>query len=233
MALSNKFGALVLTTGNKSELAVGYCTLYGDMCGGLAVISDVPKTMVYSLSRIANRRHADAIPRIGLQQAAFGRTAARSEGQRFASAVRRARRHPAALHRGVPTPREIAGTALPLELVRDIANKVDRNEYKRQQAAPGLKVTTEGVRHRPPLSHRATIFGIRMKTFAGASLRGYTAAAVLHARNLRRASRSARCPTAAFFSTADGGSKPPASRFPWIRCPCPRRSHPTGSFCWC
>ena len=53
---------MVLTTGNKSELAVGYCTLYGDMCGGLAVISDVPKTLVYSLSRVANRRHAGAIP---------------------------------------------------------------------------------------------------------------------------------------------------------------------------
>ena len=62
MALSNKFGALVLTTGNKSELAVGYCTLYGDMCGGLAVISDVPKTLVYELSRVANRRHNGAIP---------------------------------------------------------------------------------------------------------------------------------------------------------------------------
>src|SRR5579863_8120729 len=62
MALSNKWCALVLTTGNKSELGVGYCTLYGDMCGGLAVISDVPKTLVYSLSRIANRRHPGAIP---------------------------------------------------------------------------------------------------------------------------------------------------------------------------
>ena len=62
MALSNKTGALVLTTGNKSELAVGYCTLYGDMCGGLAVISDVPKTLVYDLSRVANRRHNNAIP---------------------------------------------------------------------------------------------------------------------------------------------------------------------------
>ncbi len=62
MAMSNKFGAMVLTTGNKSEIAVGYCTLYGDMCGGLAVISDVPKTLVYELSRIANRRHNDAIP---------------------------------------------------------------------------------------------------------------------------------------------------------------------------
>ena len=62
MALSNKTGALVLTTGNKSELAVGYCTLYGDMCGGLAVISDVPKTLVYKLARIANQRHNGAIP---------------------------------------------------------------------------------------------------------------------------------------------------------------------------
>src|SRR6202048_1708270 len=62
MSLSNKFGYLVLTTGNKSELGVGYCTLYGDMCGGLAVISDVPKTLVYSLSRVANRRHPRAIP---------------------------------------------------------------------------------------------------------------------------------------------------------------------------
>src|SRR5579863_4703187 len=62
MALSNKTGALVLTTGNKSEIAVGYCTLYGDMCGGLAVISDVPKTLVYPLSRVANRRLANAIP---------------------------------------------------------------------------------------------------------------------------------------------------------------------------
>src|SRR5947209_10643849 len=62
MALSNKFGSLLLTTGNKSELAVGYCTLYGDMCGGLAVISDVPKTLVYSLSRIANQRLNNAIP---------------------------------------------------------------------------------------------------------------------------------------------------------------------------
>ena len=62
MSLSNKFGALVLTTGNKSELAVGYCTLYGDMCGGLAVISDVPKTLVYEMCRTANRRLGDVIP---------------------------------------------------------------------------------------------------------------------------------------------------------------------------
>src|SRR5207248_6958484 len=62
MALSNHTGALVLTTGNKSELAVGYCTLYGDMCGGLAVISDLPKTLVYTLSRVANKRLGAVIP---------------------------------------------------------------------------------------------------------------------------------------------------------------------------
>jgi len=61
MALSNKLGALVLTTGNKSETAVGYCTLYGDMAGGLAVLADVPKTLVYELCRVVNRRHPDAI----------------------------------------------------------------------------------------------------------------------------------------------------------------------------
>ena len=65
MALSNKFGSLVLTTGNKSELAVGYCTLYGDMCGGLAVISDVPKTMVYRLAAWINRER-EIIPRASI-----------------------------------------------------------------------------------------------------------------------------------------------------------------------
>src|SRR3954454_18095075 len=68
MALSNKFGALLLTTGNKSELAVGYCTLYGDMCGGLAVISDVPKTMVYRLSRWINRER-EIIPTPSISKA--------------------------------------------------------------------------------------------------------------------------------------------------------------------
>ena len=62
MALSNKFGSLVLSTGNKSEMAVGYCTLYGDMAGGLAVISDVPKTMVYELAKFVNRKR-ELIPR--------------------------------------------------------------------------------------------------------------------------------------------------------------------------
>ncbi len=158
MALSNKWGALVLTTGNKSELAVGYCTLYGDMCGGLAVISDVPKTLVYELARVANRRHAGADPRERLHQAALGRAAPEPEGQRLAARLRRARRDPARLRRGVPHARRDRrqSSDLPLELVREIVNKVDRNEYKRQQAAPGLKVTTKafGIGRRFPIAQR-------------------------------------------------------------------------------
>ena len=102
MALSNKWGALVLTTGNKSELAVGYCTLYGDMCGGLAVISDVPKTLVYELARVANRRHPGRDSGERVREAALGRTAAGPEGQRFPARLRRAGPHPARLRGGVP-----------------------------------------------------------------------------------------------------------------------------------
>ena len=79
MALSNKFGAIVLSTGNKSELGVGYCTLYGDMVGGLAVISDVPKTLVYRLSRYVNSRRP-VIPAGHPGEAAVGGVASRSEG---------------------------------------------------------------------------------------------------------------------------------------------------------
>ena len=86
MAVANKFSALVLTTGNKSELGVGYCTLYGDMVGGLAVISDVPKTLVYRLARYVNS-HASRYPRGVHHQAAFGRTPPRPERQRFAAAL--------------------------------------------------------------------------------------------------------------------------------------------------
>jgi NAD+ synthase (glutamine-hydrolysing) len=157
MALSNKTGALVLTTGNKSELAVGYCTLYGDMCGGLAVISDVPKTMVYSLARIANRRHANAIP-----EAVFTKppSAELKPDQRDTDSLPPYEVLDPILEAYIEhyqTPREIAEKMnLPLDLVKDIALKVDRNEYKRQQAAPGLKVTTKafGIGRRFPIAQR-------------------------------------------------------------------------------
>jgi len=157
MALSNKTGALVLTTGNKSELAVGYCTLYGDMCGGLAVISDVPKTMVYSLSRIANRRLGNAIP-----ESVFTKppSAELRPDQTDSDSLPEYAVLDQILEHYVEqnaTPQQIAEKlALPLELVRDIVNKVDRNEYKRQQAAPGLKVTTKafGIGRRFPIAQR-------------------------------------------------------------------------------
>ncbi len=157
MSLSNKWGAMVLTTGNKSELAVGYCTLYGDMAGGLAVISDVPKTLVYELARVANRRHPDAIP-----ESVFAKppSAELRPNQKDSDSLPPYETLDAILRLYVEEylpPRQIAEALnLPLELVRDVVNKVDRNEYKRQQAAPGLKVTTKafGMGRRFPIAQR-------------------------------------------------------------------------------
>jgi NAD+ synthetase len=157
MALSNKWGALVLTTGNKSELAVGYCTLYGDMIGGLAVISDVPKTLVYELARVANRRRPGAIP-----ESVFIKppSAELRPNQKDTDSLPGYNLLDAVLRDYVEenrSPYEIASDEnVPLELVREIVNKVDRNEYKRQQAAPGLKVTTKafGIGRRFPIAQR-------------------------------------------------------------------------------
>lgn len=157
MALSNKTGAMVLTTGNKSELAVGYCTLYGDMCGGLAVISDVPKTLVYTLSRIANRRLNGAIP-----ENVFSKppSAELRPDQKDSDSLPEYDVLDAILEAYVEqnhSPKVIASSLqLPLDLVQDIVTKVDRNEYKRQQAAPGLKVTSKafGVGRRFPIAQR-------------------------------------------------------------------------------
>jgi NAD+ synthase/NAD+ synthase (glutamine-hydrolysing) len=164
MALSNKFGSLVLTTGNKSEIAVGYCTLYGDMCGGLAVISDVPKTLVYRLARIANERYAKRglptpIPESTLTKPPSAElrpdqkdTDSLPEYSVLDSIL-------AGYIERYESVREIAlNKNIPEELVRDIVRKVDRNEYKRQQAAPGLRITKKafGVGRRFPIAHRFT-----------------------------------------------------------------------------
>ena len=157
MALSNNSGALVLTTGNKSELAVGYCTLYGDMCGGLAVISDVPKTLVYALARAANKRHANAIP-----ESVFTKppSAELRPNQKDTDSLPEYEVLDQILRGYIEnndSPQHIADSLhLPVTLVRDIVNKVDRNEYKRQQAAPGLKVTTKafGIGRRFPIAQR-------------------------------------------------------------------------------
>ncbi len=157
MALSNKWGSLVLTTGNKSELAVGYCTLYGDMAGGLAVISDVPKTLVYELARVANRRHPGAIPeRVFLKPP----SAELRPNQRDSDSL-----PPyevldpilrAYVEEAQPAQQIANQMGLSLEFVKGIINKVDRNEYKRQQAAPGLKVTTKafGSGRRFPIAQK-------------------------------------------------------------------------------
>ncbi len=154
MALSNKFGALVLTTGNKSELGVGYCTLYGDMCGGLAVISDVPKTLVYRLARYVNalspvipeatitkppsaelrpdQKDSDSLPPYDILDTILE---AYVEDNQAPDAI-------AAEHGFDPA------------LVHQVARMVDRNEYKRQQAAPGLKISTKafGMGRRYPIA---------------------------------------------------------------------------------
>jgi NAD+ synthase (glutamine-hydrolysing) len=164
MALSNKFGSLVLTTGNKSEIAVGYCTLYGDMCGGLAVISDVPKTMVYRLSRIANARYERRGQPGPIPENTFTKppSAELRPDQKDTDSLPDYETLDAILgayiecYESVP---EIAAKEnLPESLVRDIVRKVDRNEYKRQQAAPGLRITPKafGVGRRFPIAHRFT-----------------------------------------------------------------------------
>lgn len=164
MALSNKFGSLVLTTGNKSEIAVGYCTLYGDMCGGLAVISDVPKTMVYRLARIANERYEKNGQPAPIPENTFTKppSAELRAGQKDTDSLPEYDVLDAILagyienYESVP---EIAAKDhIPEDLVRDIVRKVDRNEYKRQQAAPGLRITPKafGVGRRFPIAHRFT-----------------------------------------------------------------------------
>jgi len=157
MALSNKWGALVLTTGNKSELAVGYCTLYGDMCGGLAVISDVPKTLVYQLARVANRRHPGAIPEsVFLKAPSAELRPDQKDSDSLPPYDVLDRVLTAYVEDYLPPGRIAADLGLPLDFVKDIINKVDRNEYKRQQAPPGLKVTTKafGIGRRFPIAQR-------------------------------------------------------------------------------
>jgi NAD+ synthase/NAD+ synthase (glutamine-hydrolysing) len=157
MAMSNKTGALVLTTGNKSELAVGYCTLYGDMCGGLAVISDVPKTLVYKLSRVANTRHLDAIPENVFVKPPSAELRPDQKDSDSLPEYDMLDRILKAYVEEAQSARQIStDTGFDVALIRDIINKVDRNEYKRQQAAPGLKVTTKafGIGRRFPIAQR-------------------------------------------------------------------------------
>lgn len=157
MALANKLDGLVLTTGNKSELSVGYCTIYGDMCGGLAVISDVPKTLAYRLAEVANRRHRDAIPESVLTKPP---SAELRPDQKDSDSLPPYETLDPVLRLYVEEGLAAAEIARRLDLspslVGDIARMVDRNEYKRQQAAPGLRVTSKafGMGRRFPIAQR-------------------------------------------------------------------------------
>ena len=155
MALSNKLGSMVLTTGNKSEMAVGYCTLYGDMCGGLAVIADVPKTIVYELSHWINRQR-EIIPRATLEK---DPSAELRPNQKDQDSLPPYEILDAILRFAIEENRSIAEImALGFEekTIRWIVAQVYRSEYKRQQAAPGLKVTGRafGSGRRFPLAQR-------------------------------------------------------------------------------
>ena len=156
MALSNKFGALVLSTGNKSELGVGYCTLYGDMAGGYALLSDVPKTLVYALAHELNRA-AERIPSASITKEP---SAELRPNQKDSDSLPPYDILDSILRLYIEENHGIddvaSELALPVELVRDVVRKVDRNEYKRQQAAPGLKVTSKafGMGRRLPVAQR-------------------------------------------------------------------------------
>jgi len=156
MALSNKFGALVLSTGNKSELGVGYCTLYGDMAGGLGVLSDVPKTMVYRLAELVNSRKP-VIPRPSIEKPP---SAELRPDQLDSDSLPPYEVLDAILEDYVEdnhSAEQIAAAhGFDRELVRRVVRLVQSSEYKRQQAAPGLKITAKafGVGRRFPIAAR-------------------------------------------------------------------------------
>lgn len=161
MAISNKFGGLLLTTGNKSELGVGYCTLYGDMCGGLAVISDVPKTLVYRLANFINSR-SPVIPRSTIEKPP---SAELRPDQKDSDSLPSYDVLDAILEDYVEdnkSPDVIARErGYDVELVRKVACMVDKSEYKRQQAAPGLKISEKafGFGRRYPIAAKLDVCG--------------------------------------------------------------------------
>ena len=155
MALSNKFGSLLLTTGNKSELAVGYCTLYGDMCGGLAVISDVPKTMVYRLANWINRER-EIIPAASIHKAPSAELRPNQTDQDSLPSYETLDAILEAYIVQLRSAPEIIKSGFDAATVKKVIRLIDFNEYKRRQAAPGLKVTSKafGVGRRIPIAQR-------------------------------------------------------------------------------
>jgi NAD+ synthase (glutamine-hydrolysing) len=155
MAISNKLGHLLLATGNKSELAVGYCTLYGDMNGGLAVLADVPKTSVYRIARFINRDR-EIIPERIITKPPSAELKPDQRDQDDLPPYEILDEILTAYIEDNKAPGEIAAVGLDPSLVKDIIDRVDRNEYKRDQSPPGLKVTTKsfGYGRRFPIAQR-------------------------------------------------------------------------------
>jgi NAD+ synthase (glutamine-hydrolysing) len=155
MALSNKFGHLLLSTGNKSELAVGYCTIYGDMAGGLAVISDVPKTMIYQLARWINRQR-EVIPRSTIEKPPSAELKPNQTDQDTLPPYEILDEILRLYVEENLSARDIISHGFDENTVRWVQRRVDLNEYKREQAAPGLKVTSRafGLGRRMPIAQK-------------------------------------------------------------------------------
>ena len=158
MTLANKYGAMVLTTGNKSEIAVGYCTLYGDMCGGLGVLSDVPKTVVYELTSYINQEQ-EVIPQSTVAKAP---SAELRPGQTDQDTLPPYPILDAILNCYIEenlSADDIIAQGYDPDTVSWVLHTVNKNEYKRKQAAPGLKVSTRafGARRRNPIAARYEI----------------------------------------------------------------------------
>ncbi len=157
MALSNKFGSILLTTGNKSEVAVGYCTLYGDMAGGLAVISDVPKTMVYALARHINERVGhDLIPENTIIKPPSAELAPEQFDQQSLPPYEDLDAILEQYEERMLSREKIIQLGRDEKTIDDVIRKIRISEYKRQQAAPGLKVTSRafGFGRRMPIAAR-------------------------------------------------------------------------------
>jgi NAD+ synthase (glutamine-hydrolysing) len=158
MALSNKFGWLVLTTGNKSETAVGYATLYGDMAGGFAVLKDVPKTLVYRLAEYRNALGPGAgpIPQSTIDRAPSAELATNQTDQDVLPPYEVLDRIIDAYVVNDDSIDEIAALGIDRQTVRRVVAMIDLNEYKRRQAAPGVRITPKafGKDRRLPITNR-------------------------------------------------------------------------------
>ena len=155
MALSNKFGHLVLSTGNKSELSVGYCTIYGDMAGGLGVISDVPKTTIYEFARWINRR-GEIIPTSTIEKAPSAELKPNQKDQDTLPPYEILDQILQLYVEENLSARDIIARGFDEKTVRWVQRRVNLNEYKREQAAPGLKVTSRafGMGRKMPIAQR-------------------------------------------------------------------------------